>query len=161
MILTIGCDATSRPDAGAVGADAGSIAIGTVAIGEACADSLACVVDASCFFTDATMTTSVCMADCDPDTTRLCAMGEVCIPATLMGTPRELGVCFLGGSAAAGMPCVDTFDCARGTLCVSVVDEQRCHRACTVGGDGSECLATEVCQALVGMGMAGYCADTP
>ncbi|MCB9597390.1 MAG: hypothetical protein H6719_31990 [Sandaracinaceae bacterium] len=127
-------------------------------LGQECSDSNDCLDGLACFFTDGTMSRSVCMSECDDSTTRLCELGEVCIPATLMGVPRDRGVCFLGGEATAGMPCVDTFDCARGTLCVSVSDVQTCYRACTVGAEDDPCFSNEVCQALVGMGTNGYCA---
>lgn len=130
-----------------------------VEVGQECSDSNDCVDGSSCFFTDGMMMRSVCMRDCDDATTRICEMGEVCIPATLMGAPREQGVCFLGGETPIGSPCTDTFDCAIGSLCVMVGDQQNCYRACSTD-DPSRCLATETCEALVGMGTNGYCAPT-
>lgn len=129
-------------------------------LGAECSDSDDCMAGMSCFYTDATMMTSVCMADCDDATVRICEGGEVCIPATLMGVPREEGVCFLGGATAVGGSCVDTFDCTRGALCVSVGDARTCFRACSTD-DPSRCLSTETCEPLVGMGTNGYCAPPP
>lgn len=131
-----------------------------LAVGEPCSDSSDCVEGTSCFFTSSAMDQSVCMSDCDETSTRLCGGGEVCIPAASMGIPRELGVCFLGGTTAVGSPCVDTFDCSLGSQCVMVGDVQSCFRACSTD-DGSACEATETCEPLVGMGTKGYCAPVP
>ncbi|MBX3272465.1 MAG: hypothetical protein KF729_19555 [Sandaracinaceae bacterium] len=128
-----------------------------LAIGDECSDSVDCMEGTSCFHTDSTMTRSVCMADCDQTTTHICATGELCLAATLMGAPRELGVCFLGGETLVGGACTDTFECARGSLCVDVGGTRTCYRACRTD-DTTRCLATERCEGLVGMGMNGYCA---
>ena len=129
-------------------------------IGEECNDSSDCVEGLSCIFTSGEMTTSVCMADCDSAATVLCAGGEICIPATLMGVPREAGVCFLGGEGEVGATCTSTFDCTRGTLCVEIVGSgNSCRRPCDVGGGEPACQSTETCEPLVGVGSArGYCA---
>ena len=127
-------------------------------LGEECTNSADCEVGLSCFFVDVDMTRSVCMSDCDEATTRLCAGGEVYIPATTDGAPRELGVCFLGGTTPVGSPCTNTFGCTLGALCVDLGgSEQTCYRACSTG-DGSACTSTETCEGLVGMGTKGYCA---
>ena len=130
-------------------------------VGEECSDSNYCEEGSSCLYTDGMMSRSVCMRDCDDATTRVCTNGEVCIPATLMGAPREQGVCFLGGTTAVGSACTDTFDCTVGSLCVSVGDAQNCYRACSTDDETSRCLSTETCEALVGMGTNGYCAPMP
>jgi len=129
-------------------------------IGEECSASADCMEGLSCFFTSSAMDSSVCMSDCDDTAMRLCSGGEVCIPSALMGVPREEEVCFIGGPNAVGEPCVNTFDCTRGSQCVMVGTDQNCYRACTTP-DGAECLPGETCEALVGMGTSGYCATAP
>lgn len=125
-------------------------------VGEPCTASSDCVDGFSCIYANAEESEAVCMRDCVESETRLCEGGEVCIPAAEMGVPRELGVCFLGGTAPVGSPCMTTFDCELGTQCVELGDENFCFGACTVG-DGSACAAGETCEELVGMGDNGYC----
>lgn len=129
-------------------------------VGEECTDSADCDVGLSCFRADGSMTRAVCMYDCDDTMTRLCVDGEVCIPASTEGVLREAEVCFLGGATPVGSPCVDTFECARGALCVTVGMEQSCYGACSTDDD-SACRSTETCEGLLGMGTKGYCAPMP
>ncbi len=131
-----------------------------VAVGQECSDSSDCLEGLSCFYTSSDMSLSVCMSDCEDTTTRLCADGEVCIPASSMDVPRGAEVCFLGGSTTIGSPCVDSLDCVRGALCVIAGASQTCAQACSTD-DGSACGATETCEALAGMGTKGFCAATP
>lgn len=143
-------------------------------IGEECNDSAQCMEGMSCIFRDATRTIAVCMEDCTVAVTRLCEGGPACIPAELSdGTPREFGVCFLGGPTAVGEPCVDSFECALGALCVgqdplgAPGEPIECPRdtcACLLScdtADGSNCAAGETCTALLDMGTNGYCAAAP
>jgi len=127
-----------------------------LAVGEECSDSGDCMEGLSCFFASGDMSQSVCMADCDDTMMRLCDGGEVCIPAALMGVPREEEVCFLGGSAAIGSPCTDTLDCVRGSLCVVTGANQVCAAACSTDGS-TPCAGTDTCEALAGMGTKGFC----
>ena len=131
-----------------------------LAVGEECSDSADCMEGLSCFFSSSDMSQSVCMSDCDDTTMRLCAGGEVCIPAASMGVPREAEVCFLGGATEIGSPCADSLACVRGALCVVTGTDQVCARACSTD-DGSACAATETCEALAGMGTKGFCAAAP
>ena len=128
-----------------------------LAVGEECSDSADCMEGLSCFFSNGDMSQSVCMFDCDDTMMRLCDGGEVCIPAELMGIPREAEVCFLGGDTLVGSPCTDSLDCERGSLCVIIGADQVCARACSTD-EPTACQGAETCETLAGMGTRGYCA---
>lgn len=143
-------------------------------VGEECNDTAQCMEGMSCIYGDASRTSAVCMLDCTVASTRLCDGGQVCIPAELGdGTPREFGVCFLGGPTPAGEACVDSFECALGALCIgqnplgAAGDPIECPRdtcACLVScdtADGSNCAEGDTCTALLDMGTNGYCAPAP
>ena len=129
-------------------------------IGDECADSADCTMGLSCFEHEGVEPSPVCMEDCDLSTQRLCSTGAVCTPASGPDRPADLGVCYLGGTAAVGDECNNNLQCALGTICVLSGGSQRCFRACSTD-DGSACEAAETCEGLVDMGTRGYCNPTP
>jgi hypothetical protein len=129
-------------------------------VGMACTDSADCADDLSCFAQEGAEVSPVCMRDCDRDEDRFCDDGSVCIEAFVDGSPRELGVCYLGGPVAIGSPCEFGVDCAQGAICVDTGDSQSCYAACTVDVEG-DCGAGETCTGLEAMGTRGFCEPTP
>ncbi len=125
-------------------------------VGEACTDSADCLGGLSCFVHAGAAVSPVCMADCDLTTTRICEGGAVCTPATGIGRPESLGVCYLGGNTAIGQPCVGNLECVPGAVCVATGGSQQCYRACRTS-DTMACPDGETCTALEGAGTDGFC----
>lgn len=143
-VLSIGgCDPTAPPgDAGPDGE-----------VGDPCIRTTDCGIGLSCVNRPGAAITPVCMADCDRTITRVCAEGSVCVMRTSGGG----GICYLGGTTPVGGACTNTVQCEAGSVCVTDGGATSCFRACIVG-DGSRCLAGEMCSALTSGD--GYCAPT-
>lgn len=123
-------------------------------VGDECMDGADCDTGLSCFNRPGAAVTPVCMQDCDPAASPLCADGTVCLERVGGGA----GVCYLGGTGANGSACTGATDCRAGSICVDAGAGTVCATACVVG-DGSQCATGETCSALTSGG--GFCEAAP
>ncbi|RMG13961.1 MAG: hypothetical protein D6729_14400 [Deltaproteobacteria bacterium] len=83
-----------------------------------------------------------CMATCNPDADPFCADGAFCFPALAPGG----GLCWLGGTAGPGAPCLSHRDCPLGYLCLEArVGEPSCRKGCDPRDGEPGCPAGTEC----------------
>lgn len=144
-------------------------------LGGACVNSADCVDGLRCTLVGRDPEgDSLCMATCDRTLTRRCDDGSACIGSMDSEMiPLDDDVCYLGGTTPIEQECVGTLDCARGAMCIQIMDAPTgepdcdigsgrcfCYQVCVVG-DSADCPTGTTCQPLDGEGSNGFCQPDP